>query len=79
MWHWHLYQNPYARKVLTSNVQASVMKANNSYSYCKFTLLVFNHGSLNCNTQLAQCKIASLSNSKYITSLRKIIMIQKGK
>lgn len=79
MWHWHLDQNPYAGKVPTSNAQASVRKANHSYSYFKFSLLVFNHDSLNCNTLLAQGKIASLTNSKYITSLRKIIMIWKAK
>lgn len=62
-----------------SNVPASGKKANNSYSYCKLSLLVFNRGSLNCNAQSVQCKTACLSNSKYITSLRKIIMIWKEK
>lgn len=31
MWHSHLDQNPYARKVPTSNAQATVKKANHSY------------------------------------------------
>lgn len=67
------------KKMPASNVPACVKKANHSYSYCELSLLVFNRGSLNCNAQLVQRKIASPSNSKYINSLRKIITIWKGK
>jgi len=59
------------KKMPASNVPALVKTANHSYSYYKLSLLVFNCGSLNCNTQLVQCKIASLNNPKYTTSLRK--------